>query len=50
MGAPKETEIGAFLRIREMSWLAPIIITLLLLGGSIILACSAVVSPFVYMM
>ena len=44
-------EIWAFLRVRKKFWLAPIIITLLLLGLLILAASSAgVVSPFIYMM
>ncbi|MEK7795245.1 MAG: DUF5989 family protein [Candidatus Hydrogenedentota bacterium] len=40
-----------FLRVRKKFWLAPIIVTLLLLGFLILFAGSAgVVSPFVYMM
>ncbi|MEX2016234.1 MAG: DUF5989 family protein [Candidatus Hydrogenedentales bacterium] len=44
-------EIWVFLRVRKKFWLAPIIITLLLLGLLILAASSAgVVSPFIYMM
>jgi hypothetical protein len=44
-------EIWDFLRVRKKFWLAPIIITLMLLGLLILFAGSAgVVSPFVYMM
>lgn len=44
-------EIWAFLRVRKKFWLAPIILTLLLLGLLILAASSAgVVSPFIYMM
>ncbi len=44
-------EIWDFLRVRKKFWLAPIIVTLLLLGFLILFAGSAgVVSPFVYMM
>lgn len=44
-------EMWAFMRVRKKLWLAPIILTLLLLGLLILFAGSAgVVSPFVYMM
>lgn len=44
-------EMWAFLRVRKKFWLAPIILTLLLLGLLILAASSAgVVSPFIYMM
>jgi hypothetical protein len=44
-------EIWAFLRVRKKFWLAPIILTLLLLGLLIFFASQAgVVSPFVYML
>lgn len=44
-------EMWDFLRVRKKFWLAPIIVTLLLLGFLIVFAGSAgVVSPFVYMM
>ncbi len=44
-------EIWDFMKVRKKFWLAPIILTLLLLGLLIIFAGSAgVVSPFVYAM
>jgi hypothetical protein len=44
-------EIWEFLRVRKKFWLAPIIISLMLLGGLFVLAGQAgVVSPFVYML
>ncbi len=45
------SEIWDFMKVRKKFWLAPIILTLLLLGLLIIFAGSAgVVSPFVYAM
>ena len=42
-------EIWLFLRVRKKFWLAPIIITLMLLGLLMVVAGSAgVVSPFIY--
>ncbi len=42
-------EIWAFMRVRKKFWLAPIIISLLLLGMLFIFAGQAgVVSPFIY--
>ena len=44
-------EIWAFMRVRKKFWLAPIIISLLLLGMLFVFAGNAgVISPFVYMM
>jgi len=44
-------EIWEFRRIRKNFWLAPIILSLMLLGGLFVLAGQAgVVSPFVYML
>ena len=42
-------EIWAFLRVRKKFWLAPIIISILLLGLLILVAAqSPIVAPFVY--
>jgi hypothetical protein len=44
-------EIWLFLRVRKKFWLAPIIISLLLLGALFVFAGQAgVVSPFIYML
>lgn len=44
-------EIWAFLRIRKKFWLAPIIISLLLLGALFAFASgTGVMSPFIYML
>jgi hypothetical protein len=41
-------ELWAFLRVRKKYWLAPVILTLLLLGTLIILSSGSVVAPFIY--
>ncbi len=41
-------ELWKFLRERKKLWLAPIIITTLILGGLLILAQGSVVAPFIY--
>jgi hypothetical protein len=42
-------EMWAFLRVRKKFWLAPIVLSLLLLGTLFFVAGSAgVVSPFIY--
>ena len=41
-------ELWAFLRVRKILWLAPIIIVMLMLGGLLILAQGSVVAPFIY--
>jgi hypothetical protein len=44
-------EIWAFLRIRKKFWLAPIIISLLLLAALFVFASgTGVISPFIYML
>jgi len=44
-------ELWAFMRVRKKFWLAPIILTLLLLGMLILFAGNAgVLSPFIYVM
>lgn len=41
-------DLWAFMRERKKYWLAPIIITLLLLGGLIVLTQTSVIAPFIY--
>ena len=41
-------EFWEFLRARKKYWLIPIIFTLLLLGGFIILSQGTAMSPFIY--
>jgi hypothetical protein len=42
-------EIWSFLRVRKRFWLAPIILTLMLLGLLMMVAGGSVLSPFLYM-
>jgi hypothetical protein len=41
-------EIWAFLKIRKKYWLAPLIITIVLMGALIIFSQGSVVAPFIY--
>ena len=41
-------EFWEFLRVRKKYWLIPVIFTLLLLGGFIILGQGTAMSPFIY--
>ena len=41
-------ELFEFLRVRKKLWLAPIVITMLVLGGLLVLAQGSVVAPFIY--
>jgi len=41
-------EFLAFLRVRQKGWIAPIVITLLLLGGLLIFANGSTLAPFLY--
>ena len=41
-------ELWEFLRERKKFWLLPIILTLLLMGGLIVLTQGSAVAPFVY--
>ena len=41
-------EFWEFLKVRKKYWLLPIIITLVLFGGLIILSQGSVVAPFIY--
>jgi hypothetical protein len=41
-------ELLAFLRARKKLWLAPIILTMVALGGLMILAEGSVLAPFIY--
>ena len=37
-----------FLRMRKKLWLAPIVFTMMVLGGLLILAEGSVIAPFIY--
>ena len=41
-------DIWDFLKIRKKYWLAPLIITIVLMGATIIFTQSSVVTPFIY--
>ena len=41
-------EIWDYLRIRKKYWLAPLILTLVLMGALIIFTQGSVVAPFIY--
>lgn len=41
-------EIFQFLRRRGKLWLAPLVLTLMIIGGLLLLAQSSVLAPFIY--
>ena len=41
-------DIWDFLRVRKKYWLAPLIITIVLLGALIVFTQGSVVAPFIY--
>jgi len=41
-------DLWAFMEVRKKFWLAPIILTLLLLGTLVVLSQGSTVAPFVY--
>lgn len=41
-------DLWAFMRERKKFWLAPIIVTLLLLGTLLVMAQGSAVAPFIY--
>jgi hypothetical protein len=41
-------ELLQFLRSRKKLWLVPVVLTMLLLGGALLLAQGSVVAPFIY--
>jgi hypothetical protein len=41
-------ELWAFLRERKKFWLLPIIGTMILIGGALLLAQGSVLAPFIY--
>ena len=41
-------DIWEFLRVRKKYWLAPLIITIVLMGSLIIFTQGSVVAPFIY--
>jgi hypothetical protein len=41
-------EIWRFMRVRKKFWLLPIIVTLILVGGLLMLSSGSAVAPFIY--
>lgn len=41
-------EFWGFLRVRKKLWLAPILVTMLLFGGLLLLTQSSAIGPFIY--
>ncbi len=41
-------ELWRFLRVRKKFWLLPIILSMLLLGGLLVLAQGSAIAPFIY--
>jgi Family of unknown function (DUF5989) len=41
-------EFWAFLRVRKKLWMTPILITMLLFGGLLILTQGSAIGPFIY--
>ena len=41
-------ELWEFLRVRKKLWLAPIIFTMVIMGGLLVLAQGSVIAPFIY--
>tara|TARA_Y100001968_G_C19236852_1_gene657348 strand:- start:388 stop:549 length:162 start_codon:yes stop_codon:yes gene_type:complete len=41
-------DVWDFLRVRKKYWLAPLIITILLMGALIVFTQGSVVAPFIY--
>ena len=41
-------DVWDFLRVRKKYWLAPLIVTIVLMGGLIVVTQGSVVAPFIY--
>ena len=41
-------ELWEFMRVRKKYWLAPIMVTLLVFGGLIVLVLGSAIAPFIY--
>ena len=41
-------ELFGFLKVRKKYWLMPILVTLILLGGLLVMAKGSAVAPFIY--
>ena len=42
------TDLWGFIKVRKKFWLLPIILTLLLFGGVIVLTSGSALAPFIY--
>ena len=42
------TEIWRFMRVRKKFWMLPILITMVMLGGLLVLTKGSVIAPFIY--
>tara|TARA_A100001388_G_C28750800_1_gene492075 strand:+ start:309 stop:470 length:162 start_codon:yes stop_codon:yes gene_type:complete len=42
------TDVWDFLRVRKKYWLAPLIITIILMGALIVFTQGSVIAPFIY--
>lgn len=42
------SELWSFLKVRKKFWLLPILVTMVLLGGLIVLTKGSAVAPFIY--
>ncbi len=43
-------ELWSFIRSRKKYWLLPILVTMVLLGGLIIMAQGSAIAPFIYVL
>ena len=41
-------ELWRFMRVRKKYWLVPIMVTMFLLGGLLVLAKGSAIAPFIY--
>jgi hypothetical protein len=41
-------DLWAFMRVRKKFWLAPIVVSLMLLGALVVLSQGSAVAPFIY--
>ncbi len=41
-------ELWQFMRVRKKFWLLPIVLSMLLLGGLLVLAQGSAIAPFIY--
>jgi hypothetical protein len=41
-------DLWAFMRARKKLWLAPIVVSLVLVGGLLVVAETSVIAPFIY--